>query len=115
MRLLASITDVDIQKPIEGVGNILSYGGQMMLIGMLTVFSALTIIWIALTVFKYIFEKSNKKEVAARPSEKTDVTPSVGVQSVEDAELVAVIAAAIAAAESESNGAKFRVVSFRRK
>ena len=115
MRMLASMTDVDIQNPINGVGNILSYGGQMMLIGMLTVFASLTIIWIALTVFKYVFERINNKDIGTKQPDNADITQSVQPQTAQDAELVAVIAAAIAAAESESNGTKFRVVSFRRK
>ena len=115
MRLLANIADVDKTAPITGVGNILSYGVQMMLIGMLTVFSALTIIWVALTVFKYVFEKTNSKSVNEKTAEQTENVPTVQPQALQDAELIAVIAAAIAAAESENNGVKFRVVSFRRK
>ena len=42
--VLASITDTNINETIEGAGNILSYGGQMMLIGICTVFTVLTII-----------------------------------------------------------------------
>ena len=36
------------------------------------------------------------------------------ISEADDGEIIAVLAAAIAAAESEDNGLKFRVVSFRR-
>lgn len=113
MRLLASLTEVDKASPIKGFGNIISYGGQMLLIGMLTVFSVLCIIWLALTLFKYVFQSnanSQNKEQDTKEVEQT--APS---NASKDEELVAVIAAAIAAAESENSGVKFRVVSFTRK
>ena len=46
-------------------------------------------------------------------SEPEESAPIVATSN--DDEVIAVIAAAIAAAESECTGAKFRVVSFRRK
>ena len=105
-------------KIIETLGptETLIFGGQMVLIGMLTVFSVLVIIWIALSLFKVFFkgsaEKSGVKSVA-------EASPTVAAAPVATAptneEIVAVIAAAIAMAEAEGNGAKFRVVSFRRK
>ena len=116
MRLLANITDVDPNLPITGAADKLSYGLQMMLIGMVTVFAVLIIIWLALIGFRYLFANigkttSQKNDVADSIPETSTYTPA----PMQDAVLIAVIAAAIAAAESESNGAKFRVVSFRRK
>ena len=103
-------------KIIETLGptETLIFGGQMVLIGMLTVFSVLIIIWIALSLVKVFFAKSSegtKTEKAAFPTEATAPATS----SASDEEIIAVIAAAIAMAEAEGNGAKFRVVSFRRK
>lgn len=102
----------------EAPADILSIGGQVVLIGMLTVFSVLGLLWACLTVFKIVFhdlpEKKSGKVVIKKEVVEA-VTAPVPVQSNDD-EIVAVIAAAIAAAESESNGAvKFRVVSFRRR
>ena len=93
----------------------LSYGGQMFLIGIITVFAVLGVIFLCLLVFKYAFAKVGS---SAPKKEAPAVAPAMQapVQRASDSELVAVIAAAIAMAESESgNGAKFRVVSFRRK
>ena len=83
----------------------------MLLIGMLVVFLVLIIIWGCLVLFKIGFSntKTDKKKDAA-PVEKPAVT-----QQNNDGEIIAAIAAAIAMAESESDGLKFRVVSFRRK
>ena len=64
-------------------------------------------------VYKTKFENNNK------PTEQNLVLVDTDMQTDENAdcldeEIVAVIAAAIAMAESESNGLKFKVVSFRR-
>ena len=98
-------------------GDNLLLGGKVVLIGMATVFAILGIIFLCLTVFKFVFHDMATKRAAK-------VTPAVAaVEEVSapvlyddnDEEIVAVIAAAIAMAESESFDAKFRVVSFRRK
>ena len=86
-------------------------GTQMLLLGMLMIFSVLGIIFLALQVFHYACSlftgKADKKEEVAEPE------PVVTVQT-NDEEIVAVIAAAIAAAETETPNARFRVVSFKR-
>ena len=96
-------------------GEALSYGGQMFLIGMATVFAVLAVIFLCLVAFKCAF--SNLEAKAAKVEKKVEAPVVVAPTPVSnDAEIVAVIAAAIAMAESESgNDAKFRVVSFRRK
>ena len=96
----------------------LSYGGGVVLLGMATVFSVLVIIWSTLLIFKFFFHdlKLGTKIKEVRPVEKAPDPIPEPVYVAQDEEIVAVIAAAIAAAESEStNGAKFRVVSFNRK
>ena len=86
----------------------------MLLIGMLAVFAVLGIIYAVLTVFKLVFT-AQKTPAVQQKSEAAPVAAPV-VTTSNDAEIVAVIAAAIAMAEAESgNGEKFRVVSFRRK
>lgn len=93
----------------------LEFGGMMLLIGMVAIFAVLGIIYAILTIFKMVFSNVNAKDKHA----KTKEAPSVSYAPVcapQDAEIVAVIAAAIAMAEQEcETGAKFRVVSFRRK
>ena len=92
----------------------LSEGGQIVLIGIGAVFAVLGIIWALLTVFKMVFTNVNAHPKPVEVKQKITADPAPVYTA--DAEIVAVIAAAIAMAESESNnGMKFRVVSFRRK
>ena len=89
----------------------LNGGTQMLILGMLMVFAVLGIIFLALQIFHYacnlFMGKADKKEKVAEPA------PAVVVKT-NDEEIVAVIAAAIAAAENETPHARFRVVSFKR-
>jgi len=94
-------------------GEALTFGGTMLLIGMLTIFGVLALLWACLTVFKAVFSGVKEKPKAVAPA--VSVTPVAQPVSSADDEIVAVIAAAIATAESESSGLKFRVVSFKRK
>ncbi len=99
---------------IENLGDALLFGGSMVLIGMATVFAVLIIIWICLTLFKLVFHdlpEKKRKAATVAPVAPVAVQPTYS----QNDEIVAVIAAAIAIAESESDGLKFRVVSFRRK
>ena len=93
----------------------LSYGGQMFLIGMAVVFSVLAVIYLCLLLFKTAFANTAKKKPVVE--KKVEAPVAVAPAAVNnEAEIVAVIAAAIAMAEAESgNETKFRVVSFRRK
>ena len=103
-------------NPNETMGflDAFSFGGQTTLIGIATVFSVLIIIWGALSIFKlFLYDIPNKKK-NEEPVVEAKVQPVNDVKS-DNSEIVAVIAAAIAAAEADSNGAKFKVVSFRRK
>ena len=115
MNFLLDISNVDITKPIENLGDKALYGGQMLLIGMLAVFSVLVVLWIALVLFKFFFHdlasSKKKKEI------KSESAPAPQVNAAnDDEEIFAVIAAAIAMAESECGSNKaFRVVSFKRK
>lgn len=98
-------------------GENLLFGGQVVLIGMVTVFAVLGLLWACLMVFKLVFhDMPNKKTAKIVPDTtvREEVIAPV-VYSGSDDEIIAVIAAAIAMAESESVGTKFRVVSFRRK
>jgi sodium pump decarboxylase gamma subunit len=104
-------------NPNETLGffDALAFGGQTVLLGMGTVFSVLIIILIALVLFKVLlYDIPNKKSSEPFIDVEPTVAPEPPAVSSND-EIVAVIAAAIAMAESENSGAKFRVVSFRRK
>lgn len=108
------LTNVPNNEPIIdtlGASETLIFGMQMVLLGMLTIFSVLLLIMIALYIFKAAFNKGKEQpNVTVAPTATAPVT----VSAIND-EVVVAIAAAIAMAESESNGLKFKVVSFRRK
>lgn len=114
---------LDYNTPIVDLANFsfadltkaLGFGGAMVLIGMATVFAVLILLWICLVLFKVFFHDIPEKKAKAN-----EVAPVVPVQEAtvsqpSDTEIIAVLAAAIAMAESESGGIKFNVVSFKRK
>ena len=113
----------DYSKPIIDFANFnsgdfataLSFGGVMLLIGMLTIFSVLCIIWAAMVLFKVVFHDIPQKKVNHEVEEAVVVAPAITVANNDDAEIIAVISAAIAAAESDGTDVKFKVVSFKRK
>ena len=98
------------------LGDALIFGGSMFIIGIITVFAVLCLLWLFLVVFKLVFHdlpKKRPKKVSVAPVVITQER-SVDVKKENDKEIVAVIAAAIAMAESDNTGMKFKVVSFRR-
>ncbi len=115
MNLLIAIDEVNKTAPLSGFADKLSYGGTMLLIGMLTVFAVLTLIMFSLYAFKFFFHDLAQKKKAVPKVVQAVETAPVTVAKSNDEEIVAVIAAAIAMAESESDGIKFRVVSFKRR
>ena len=115
MNLLISIDEVNKTAPLSSFADKLSYGGTMLLIGMLTVFAVLTLIMLSLYAFKFFFhDLAQKKKATPKVVQVVEAAP-VTVSKSNDEEIVAAIAAAIAMAESESDGIKFRVVSFKRR
>lgn len=111
-------TTVDYSKPIEGFGEQFKFGLEILLLGISAVFAVLCVIWISLVIFRIVFhdmpqKKSNQPKADVITSSPAPITPIH--TSSNDEEIVAVIAAAIAAAESENNGIKFRVVSFKKR
>ena len=93
-------------------------GSKVLLIGMCTVFAVLSIIWFCLYLIRLLLGRitpSVKKTAAPAPTTTPAPVASVAVAPVSaEGELIAVIAAAIAAAEAESGKTGFRVVSFHR-
>ena len=113
--LLISISEVQTSEKLGSFADKLSYGGSMVLIGISTVFAVLVIIMLSLFAFKYFFhDLPAKKKASLKPQAPVVSEPVEAVYS-DDGEIVAAIAAAIAMAESESDGIKFRVVSFKRR
>ena len=87
----------------------------MVFIGMATVFAVLVLIMFSLYGFKFFFHDLPNKRAAEVKQAPAPVEQVVEAPSSNDEEIVAALAAAIAMAESESNGVKFRVVSFKRR
>ena len=92
---------------------ILLLGLQVVLIGMLAVFSVLTIIWGCISLLSVALSK--KKDDTKQPDVPHQPVAAAPAVTTNDDVIVAVIAAAIAAAEADSPNCKFRVVSFNRK
>lgn len=89
------------------IGEILQKAGLNTLLGMGTVFVVLIFMCFIISLLKYIpalLDKSSKKEEApaAAPAPKAAPAPAVVEEELDDTELVAVIAAAIAAYEGTS-------------
>ena len=99
----------------------LALAGQMTLLGMGMIFAVLSILWGVLAIFKLIFVRPEKK-VKPAPAPKAEPVvvpePVVAPAASNDAELIAVLTAAIAAYEASQGNevapGGFRVVSFRR-
>ncbi len=99
--------------------------GQVTLIGMLMIFAVLSVLWIVLAISKQIFAKPTQTAKPA-PAPKAAPSPKVAPApaapspaSTNDAELVAVLTAAVAAYMASENPnavstTAFRVVSYRR-
>lgn len=110
------LLQVSPNEPITEMSEILAYGTKMLLVGMGIVFAVLALLCIVLLISKSIFNaigsNAEKKPVANKADAPTPASAPVSV--TDDEEIIAVIAAAIAAASSEFPNKKFRVVSFKR-
>jgi len=93
--------------------------GRMTLLGMVMIFAVLGLLWAVLSVFKLVMvgkaKEAKKEEPVATPAPVAEAESVVA----DDGELVAVIAAAIAAYRASegmdaTDASAFRVVSFRR-
>ncbi len=114
----------DFSKPIidfsnfefSQLGEALLFGLAILVIGMVTVFTVLCILWLFLYLFKLFFHELPTKKAAKKKSAPviSTVEKTTDDKKVDDGELIAVIAAAIAMAESDNSGMKFKVVSFRK-
>ena len=115
----------DFSKPIvdytnfdfSQLGDVLLFGGSVLLIGMATIFGVLCILWLCLVLFRVFFHDIPERKAAnniLEPTVEIEESYASGDVQNED-EIIAVIAAAIAMAESTSHGSTFRVVSFKRK
>ncbi len=107
--LSQNIADIDLST-VEGK---LSMGLQVTVLGMLIVFAVLAILWLCLLLFRFAFHDLPSK-IRQKKSAAFDIAIAQPEVQVCDAEIVAAITAAIMASQSETQGARFRVVSFKR-
>ena len=114
---------IDYSQPLE-FSDAIGYGLQTALLGMLVIFAVLSVLLIVLTAFKFIFYKQPKTEKKPEPVKAEAPAPVAAPApapapapaepaAADDAELVAVITAAIAAM-MDAPQTSFRVVSFKR-
>ena len=98
------------------LGDALTFGGAMFIIGIVTVFAVLCLLWLFLVVFKLVLHDMPKKMAKKVKVTPVIITPEKPLEEAkeDDKEIIAVIAAAIAMAESDNSGMKFKVVSFKR-
>ena len=97
MKLLIAIDEVNpaTGEGIETFADKLSYGGTMLLIGMLTVFAVLVIIMLSLYAFKFLFhDLAQKKKAAPKVLQNVEPEPIV-VDKTNDEEIIAVIAVTV--------------------
>ncbi len=113
----------EVMLTAMSMGDRVAYAGRMTLIGMLTVFSALAILWGALALFRIVLQRKSGEKVTEASPKAASVAPAAPVSPVSpapttnDSEIVAAITAAISVMLAEENGGTvqgFRVVSFRR-
>lgn len=92
-----------------------AYFGKMILIGMGTIFVALTLLWGVLVLFRLCVEAVQKRK---KPTGQMPAPVAPAAEPAEDqGAVVAAITAAISATLAEENGGQvpaFRVVSFRK-
>lgn len=107
------------------IARFLGHGVQTALLGILTVFAVLSLLWGCLEIFKYVFYTIPERRKKADKKESASVSSAAPVPQVQPAQVysddkavVAAIIAAITAAREEEgipSTVPFRVVSFRKR
>ena len=97
----------------------LALGGQVVLIGLGTVFSVLILLWLCLELLHFLLNiRASKADSANKavtlPASAADAIPVVTESDDDEDEIAAVIAAAVYAAQAETPHSTFRAVSFKR-
>lgn len=115
--MMGFLMTVAVEEPADSLLDRFLTGGIVLIRGMLTVFAVLCIIWGCLFVVRKIIEQVTGQASAPAPVQEAPAPLAQAVAptpATDDGELIAVITAAIAAAEAETGHGGFRVVSFRR-
>ncbi len=114
MNNLLPFLEIDIHQNSLPFGEAALYGIEMLFIGMVIVLSVLALLWLVLELSGYLFRRMKGEAVPTVEKKPAPVVASAKATASDEAELIAVFAAAIAAMESAPT-AGFRVVSFKRK
>lgn len=118
MNIISALSTAANTFPISGFENLskdasfverLLYGLKFAAIGILTVFLILTLLMAVLYVFKLVFYRKPKAGTKAAPVNSPSAQPAPSAAN-DEATLVAIATAAIAASRSESDCA-FKVIS----
>ncbi len=104
----------------QTIGQVFENGGKYFLLGILSVFAVLGLIWAFIELFhrfcNIIPSKNAESDSAPIPTPAPVAAPvAPAAPATDDAEIIAVIAAAIEAAKAETPNGQFRVVSFRKR
>ena len=102
-----------------------STAGTVTLMGMVTIFAVLAILWAMIEIMHAVLHKGEKKEKEPRPKKAAPIAPTPNQDDAaiaaalaaaeDDGAVVAAITAAITAARAEAGETTpFRVVSFKR-
>ena len=114
MHLLASYA-VEIPEDLSGK---LGYGLGVAAIGLLIVFAVLAVIMLIISLFRLVFGRPRKKLIPVSESEELIPAPAsvvAPVATTNQEELIAVLAAAVAAYEGcDVASSRYRIRSFRR-
>lgn len=124
MQLINLATSFEDTYGDDWVARLIEQGIPTAVLGIVTVFVVLSLIWGCLELFRYVFytipERNKNGGVKIEKTEVKESAPAKAavITSNPDEEIVAAIIAAITAARAESGSAvstAFRVVSFRKR
>ena len=111
---LISLLEIAPTQKDASLGERLSYGAEMLVVGLGIVFAVLILLWLSLELFNLVSQRMKNTQTAAPVAAPAPKAVVEEVKPADDLELVAVLTAAIAASEA-APAARFRVVSFKRK
>ena len=116
MNFLLDVNSLESAFKAENLWDTALYGAQLLLIAALAILGIYILLRLAKTLFGSLSDGGSAGSKGSNDTKFESASPQYASTTSSTDEIVAVIAAAIAMAESESGGnTKFRVVSFRRK
>ncbi len=107
---LLSGSNIALKTIWEALGS----SGQMFVLGIVAAFALLGVIFVGINVYRRLYPDAYSDAYSPQSDNSADDLADSHTAEVDENEIVAVIAAAIACAESEHPGVKFKVVSFKR-